>query len=107
MIFFYASYTSKKKPLQKYEHWTTNNLNLSGFWRYLNQIKFGFITVTYLTLKFFGSIGEQAFQTFFACLAVRSDWLKILKAGAPVLPKVTWSKAWAFIYGLLLPKTRF
>lgn len=57
-------------------------------------MKFGFITVTYKPrpCKFFGSIGEQAFQMFFACLAVRSDWLKILKAGAPVLPKVTWSR---------------
>ena len=37
--------------------------------------------------KFFGSTGEQAFQTFDDCLHVRSDWLKILKADVPVLPK--------------------
>ena len=55
-------------------------------------MKFGFITITYLTpkprpCKFFWITGEQAFHMFDVCLAVHSDWLKILRAGAPVLPK--------------------
>ena len=45
---------------------------------------------------FFGSIGEQAFQTFFVCLAVRFDCLKILKAGAPILPKKSYGLGLSF-----------
>ena len=48
-------------------------------------------------MKFFGSIGEQAFQTFFICLAVLSDCLKILKAGASILLKKSYGLDLSFL----------